>query len=37
MKKTKHNDLKKLISAVLMLLMLASLFTAAYASEETEF
>ena len=37
MKKTKLNSLKKPISAVLMLLILASLFTAAYASEETEF
>ena len=37
MKKTKPNSLKKLISAVLMLLMLSSLFTAAYATEETEF
>lgn len=37
MKKTKLSNLKKLISAVLMLLMLASLFTAAYATEETEY
>ncbi len=37
MKKTKLSNLKKLISAVLMLLMLASLFTPAYATEETEY
>ncbi len=37
MKKTKLSNLKKLISAVLMLPMLASLFTPAYATEETEY